>query len=346
MDENLILDQYLLHEDEILSKLIENIRKEISDAILSAKIKHSYNKDVTLSFGTIHINPYGSVSQFSFNGLDVSDVDKFVVTKALNVSADNFYDIRNNIENDSSLFDFYPILYKNRIYYTVLKSSKYFHNLFGTVLSNHDRVMVKYALKYLIVTIEGNTNSVNYVFLCGLFNPESQSRKIITDAGRNVGPHSNLYYCFAPNTNYLLKTGQVKPDFIGFAPRSGKELFDFYSGSVESAVFWISRVRDSNSKIKMKESKKKAYKALIEIQYGSVSKFCNIHSINEQFLISFLSGIENKPIYKNGDLLTMTRLSELLKIEINDSEDGLKDKNLMRKVSFYDIPDDWDVDLC
>lgn len=345
MDTVIPLNGAFLCEDESLSNLISYIRKEISDAILNAKIKNAYDKDVRLSIGTIHINPYGSVSEFSFNGLNVTDIDKFVVTNALKVSSDDYYDIRGEIENNTKLFNFYPIQYKGKTYYTVLKTSRYFESYFGHLLHDHNKIKVRYALKYVVFTVDNDNEIRNYVFLCGLFSPEAQSKKLLNDAGRTTGSHSNLFYCFAPKTNYLLRVGQIKPDFVGYEPRLGKDLFDFYNGSVEAAVFWINRTRDSNSKIKMKESKKKAYRHLIEIQYGSLSNFCNIHSIHEQFLIAFLSGVDNHPIYKNGDELTLTRLSKLLNIQTDESEDGLKDKNLLKKVFYKDIPDGDDY-LC
>lgn len=345
MDTALILNGNMLHEDDILSSSIQRIRKEISDAILYAKVNNAYNKDVQLSIGTIHINPYGSVSEFSFNGLEVTDIDRFIVTNALKVSSENYRDIRSDIEQNPQLFSFYPIVYKGKTYYTVLKTSKFFEHLFGSILHNHELVTVKYALKYLIISVKDNEDTKNYVFLCGLFSPESQIRKIIIDAGRTAGSHADLFYCFAPKSNYLLRVGEIKSHFVGFEPREGKEIFDFYNGSVESVVFWVNRTRDSNSKIKMKESKRRAYKVLIEIQYGSISNFCKIHSINEKYLSAFLMGVDNSPIYLNGDKLTMTRISELLDVQINESEEGLKDKNLLKKVHYKDIPDG-DIGLC
>ena len=330
MDDILLLsNNNILREDNAIVEIIQNLRTEISEAILNAKVKRAFDKDVQLSIGIIHINPFGSVSEFSFNGIDVTDVDKFIVTKALNISTKNYFDIRSDIDNKRDQFNFYPISYKGKIFYTVLKTSKYFREFFGSCLSNHAEVTVSYALKYVIFTIRKNNASTNYAFLCGLFNPVAQSKKILTDAGRIVGPHSTIIYCFAPKTNYLLKAGETKSDFIGYEPRNGKELFDFYRGSIESAVFWISRIRDKNYKIKIKETKKQTYKTLIEIQYGSISNFCKIHDINENVLLLFFSGNDNKLIYKNGDVITTTRLSEILNIEINESDDGLKDKNLL-----------------
>ena len=116
MDTALILNGNLLHEDDILSSSIQRIRKEISDAILYAKVNNAYNKDVQLSIGTIHINPYGSVSEFSFNGLEVTDIDRFIVTNALKVSSENYRDIRSDIEQNPQLFNFYPIVYKGKTY--------------------------------------------------------------------------------------------------------------------------------------------------------------------------------------------------------------------------------------
>ena len=334
---DLVLDNGYIKQNIELANLINNVRKEISDAILSAKVNRNYDKDVTLSFGSIHINPYGSVSEISFNGIDVVDVDKFIITTALKVDSNNYFDLRDEIESNISDFDFYPIKNNGKVFLTVLKSSSYFERFFNDYLFGNKNITVKYALKYIIFEVENGKSKNSYVFLVGLFNPEITAKKILKEAGRSVSTGTELYYAFFEKN--LLKAGQCKRDFNGYQPRKGLNFFDFYKGTVESAIFYSCVVRDSNSKIKMKETKRNAFKNLIETQYGSIHDFCDTYEIDERFATSYFAGISNSIQYKNGNTLTPTRLEEMLNITIDTSEDGLKEKNLLIKIKYEDIPD-------
>ncbi len=62
-------------EDISFKKVLKDFGNEITNAILSAKTNKAFDKDVCLSLGVIHINPYESVSEISFNGIDVTTVD-------------------------------------------------------------------------------------------------------------------------------------------------------------------------------------------------------------------------------------------------------------------------------
>lgn len=323
-----------LTEDITISNIITKAKKEISDILLNARLHNQLDKDVETSIGKIHINPYGSVSQISFGGEDIIDVDRFIVSRSLNIDSNNFYNIQKDIEEDCSNFDFYPIIYRNKIFYTVLKTSKYFRTKFGFFLHEHDILTVKYAHKYIIFSLNRDGHIKDYIFQCGLLSQENTEQLCLKDAGKKFGCNTNLYYCFASKSNYLLKIGQCKQDFIAY-----KESFDYYEGTVESVVFWISRIRDNNSKIKMKDTKRKAEKLLIEIQYDSISNFCQLKKIVFKSLSSYFLGEMSDIKYENGDILTPTRLIEILNIEIDISDKGLLDRNLLKAILYSDIPD-------
>ena len=52
-----------LSEAPQASMVLQSIRSELTSAVRNALVRHAYDTDVQLSFGTIHINSKGSVSQ-------------------------------------------------------------------------------------------------------------------------------------------------------------------------------------------------------------------------------------------------------------------------------------------
>lgn len=52
---------------------------KLTTAGRTALVQKAYNTDIQLSLGQIHINSKGSVSQVSFNGFDVVNMDAFIV---------------------------------------------------------------------------------------------------------------------------------------------------------------------------------------------------------------------------------------------------------------------------
>lgn len=64
-----------LNEVPQAAAVLKTIRDELTEAIRTAIIEKAYDTNVQLSFGLIHINSKGSVSQISFNGSDITDVD-------------------------------------------------------------------------------------------------------------------------------------------------------------------------------------------------------------------------------------------------------------------------------
>ena len=67
-----------LKETYQTASLLQDIRDELTVAVRNAILLHAYDTDIDLSFGKIHINSKGSVSQISFNGTDVTDIEKII----------------------------------------------------------------------------------------------------------------------------------------------------------------------------------------------------------------------------------------------------------------------------
>ena len=148
------------------SMILQDIRSELTSAVRTALVRHAYDTDVQLSFGTIHINSKGSVSQISFNGADVKDQEAFIVKQAFHISDNQYFDIRTRIKDEPDSFYFYPILIRDKISFTVLKSSPYFENRYGSVI--HDEsVRVEYASKYMLIY---RSDSETPDYLLGLLN--------------------------------------------------------------------------------------------------------------------------------------------------------------------------------
>ena len=155
------------------SDVLQKIRAELTSAIRNALLQHAYDSDIELSFGVVHINSKGSVSQISFNGADVTDIDAFIVKQAFKINDDNYYDIRAVIKNNVDDFNFYPIQIDNKISFTVLKTSPYFvRKYYGSVHKDYFRV--EYASKYLIVYHGTAQPDVYYI---GLFSPEATANE-------------------------------------------------------------------------------------------------------------------------------------------------------------------------
>ena len=63
---------FCLQETAQITDILQSVRSELTGAIREARIRNAYDCDIQLSFGLIHINDRGSVSQISFNGADVT----------------------------------------------------------------------------------------------------------------------------------------------------------------------------------------------------------------------------------------------------------------------------------
>ena len=82
------------------SDVLQNIRAELTSSVRNALLQQAYDNDIELSLGIVHINSKGSISQISFNGADVTDMDAFIVKQAFKINDDNYYDIRAVIKNN------------------------------------------------------------------------------------------------------------------------------------------------------------------------------------------------------------------------------------------------------
>lgn len=325
-----------LQETLSITDVIESIRSELTNAVRTALVNHAYDTDIQLSFGAIHINSKGSVSQISFGGSDVTDMDAFVVQQALKISEDNYFDLRQSIKEKPADFRFYPILINGQLSFTVLKSSPYFERKYGYGI-HQDGVRVEYASKYLILYRNGS--AVPDVYLIGLFGAEATANLLLMKAGKTFSGKSMIYYCFMNSRpEVFLHLGQVKSDFEQYHPEKYTELYNFYKGTVISGIFKINKKTDANGKVKQKETLRKCMKMIIEMQYGSITEFCAVNDINPQSLTAFLAGASSNVLYQNGNTLSPTRLTEILNIPFDPDAEGLKDRNLLVKVDYEEIP--------
>ena len=325
-----------LQETPQIVDVIEAVRNEVTSAVRTALLQQAYDTDIQLSFGAIHINSKGSVSQISFNGADVTDLDSFVVKQALQVNDDNYFDLRQAIKNNPEDFYFYPILSNGKLSLTVLKSSPYFERKYFCSL-HQESVRVEYASKYLIIYINGCSSPD--VYLIGQYGPDHTANILLANAGKSLGGKSEIYYCFM-NTRpeAFLHLGRVKSDFAGYHPEKFENLYNFYKGTVISGIFKINKKTDANGKVMVKETRRKCLKMIIEMQYGSVDNFCDDYEINKLTLMAFLTGAGSVIQYNNGNELTPTRLTEILNLPFEPNAEMLLDKNLLVKVSYEEIP--------
>ncbi len=325
-----------LREASQASDILRNIRDELTNAIRTALIAHAYNTDVQLSFGLVHINDKGSVSQISFNGSDVTDIDAFIVKQAFQLDEDHYFDIRNTIKQSPDFFHFYPIQIGTKVSLTVLKTSPFFTHRYGSCVSNTE-FRVEYASKYVI--IYRDVHASPDVYCVGLFDPISTANTLLEKAGKTLGGKRTIYYCFV-NTRpeIFLHLGQIKSDFAGYHPEKNPDMYNFYRGSVISGVFRFNKKTDSNGKVKVKETRRICLQLIIKMQYGTVDKFCEMHEIDQMYMTAYLSGADSTVRHTNGDAVTPTRLEEILNLPFSPDADQLKDKNLLIKVSFDEIP--------
>lgn len=325
-----------LTETPQASAILQNIRFELTNAVRTALLNHAYDTDIQLSFGTVHINSRGSVSQISFNGTDVIDQDAFVVKQAFRIKDDRYFDIRALIKNEPDRFCFYPIQIGGKVSLTILKSSLFFEAKYGSAIHSDD-TRVEYASKYMLVYLDGC--AVPDVYYVGLFTPEATANTLLEKAGKSLGGKSIIYYCFLNvRPEVFLHLGQVQRDFAGYHPEKAPGIYNFYKGSVVGGIFRINKKTDANGKVKVKETNKKCLQMIIKMQYGSVDQFCELYEIDTLFLTAYLSGADGPIKYKNGNILTPTRLEELLNLPFSPDAENLKDKNLLIKVDYDEIP--------
>lgn len=325
-----------LNESPQMATILQNIRAELTSAVRTALLAQAYDTDIQLSFGIVHINSKGSVSEISFSGSDVTDLDAFIVKQAFRVEDDRYFDIRTVIKSEPDSFLFYPIRIGNKTSLTVLKSSPYFERKYGVSIHN-DEIRVEYASKYML--IYRRSDSTLDVYYIGLFSPESTANTLLEKAGKSLGGKSTVYYCFANmRPEMFLHLGQIKRDFAAYHPEKNSDGLNFYKGSVISGIFKINKKTDANGKVKVKETRKKCLQMIIKMQYGTVNHFCELYDIDELFFVAYLSGADGQIKYKNGDAITPKRLEEMLNLPFSPDAEGLKDKNLLVRVEYDEIP--------
>lgn len=318
--------------------VLQNIRAELTSAVRNALLQYAYDSDmdIELSFGVVHINSKGSVSQTSFNGVDVTDMDAFIEKQAFQINGENYYDIRIVIKNNIDDFCFYPIQIGNKVSFNVLKTSSYFVRKYcGSVHADYFRV--EYASKYLIVYHGAAVPDVYYI---GLFSPEATANTLLEKAGKSLGGKSAVYYCYM-NTRpeFFLHIGQTKRDFVAYRPESNKDAYNFYKGSIICGIFRVNKKTDNNGKIKVKETKRECLQLIVKMQYGNVDAFCDAFKIDKFLFTAYLSGTDAQIKYTNGNMVTPTRLEELLNLPFSPDAESLKDKNLLIKVDYDEIPE-------
>lgn len=325
-----------LSEAPLAASTIHNIRAELTNTVREALLRHAYDTDIELSFGSIHINPKGSVSQISFNGSDVTDMDAFVAKQAFCISDDYYFDLRAEVRNNPEDFCFYPIQIGGKISLTVLKSSPFFERKYGQIIHTSS-VRVEYASKYLI--IYRNDRSGPDIYCIGLFGPEATANTLLEKAGKSLGGKTTIYYCFMNSRPELfLHLGEVQSDFAAYHPEKNHDAYNFYKGSIISGIFKINKKTDRNGKIQVKQTNRKCLQLIAAMQYGSVNNFCRQYDIDSQLLMSYFSGADTQMKYANGNFLTPTRLMELLNLPFIPNAETLKDKNLLVKVEYNEIP--------
>ena len=325
-----------LSEAPQASTVIQSIRTELTSAIRTALLQHAYDTDIHLSFGMIHINSKGSVSQISFNGTDVTDMDTFVVKQAFRIEDDHYFDIRAYIKSNPDEFCYYPIQIGGKVALTVLKTSPFFERKYGSAI-HFSEFRVEYASKYLI--IYRNSTALPDVYCIGLFGPEATANTLLEKAGKSLGGKSTIYYCFLNSRpEAFLHLGQVQSDFSAYRPDKNPGAYNFYKGSVISGIFRINKKTDDNGKIKVKETNKKCLQMIVKMQYGTVDHFCELYEIDKVLFTAYLSGTDAQIKYTNGNTVTPTRLEEILNLPFSPDAYGLKDKNLLIKVEYDEIP--------
>lgn len=333
----LALNNAYLETDKTLESKLFSIRDEIFSAIHSAMVNNAFDKDVSLSFGDIHINPSGSISTISFNGNDITDMDKFVATKAFKVKEENYFDIRSYIKNNTMEFCFYPLKSNGKITYTVLKRSKYFINKFGALVDDHDRFKVRYTPKYIVISILESNKWENYVFVVDLYSDDQKSKLLIADLIRRKGFQNDIYSCFNNDKPQIfLAIGYTQNDFIGY--RSMKKNFNFYYSSILNLMLSLYKKKNKKNEPLVLETKKFIFQLIIENQFGGIKNFCEMKDIEMYSLKEFLNSKESYFNYKNGDSANLNRLQELLNIKEEIDESYLKLINLLKTVEYDDIP--------
>lgn len=333
--------EYLI-EDLNIKNAIKRIKAEIAEVIINAKINKSFDKDVKLSFGVIHINPYGSISEISFNGIDVTNIDRFVVEQAIHIKRENFEDIREYVYTHASEFAFYPISDGEYIRFTILKYCDLFYKKFGKIIEDHERFKIQYTLKYLIISVLYEQWEI-YCFEIESFDEEHLQNLLITDAIRQVGLNKKLYYCFSNKPEILLRIGQIKHDFRAFKSMGIANMCSFYKGFVSNLIIKLyKKNQKDNGKPLVNDTRRLILRFLIDATFGGLKHFCELKNIDEKSVQKYISGETNSLKYKNQDEIVPTRIDEILNLPLQIEAKNLKNSLLLEKIQYDDIPEVYD----
>ena len=309
----------------------ERVQNELDYIVINGQP----DTDVETSFGKVHINPKGSVSVLSFNGLDIpnNDYDFFAAQiYQPKLKYKNKVDLRKHINDHINDFIFYPIHDESETKMAILKYSKYFINNYPV-----DKITnVEYTFKAMLITFTyDNGTSEVYYFRCDFEDQFKLSFKLMKNSMDNT-IKGDLYLCgFGRNEDFaVIMTGQYKEDFKVYEKYIRVANLQFYQTCI---LYWLTYlIKQTNNDQQLKY--RTVISFLIKLMYDNDRKFAKTFNLNVSSFKDYFNGKTTNIIKESKAKLTDVDLLKYLQID-EDIMKLLASNNLLTPIKYDDIPE-------
>ena len=320
-----------LHVSTNWKQVSERVQNELDYIVIYGQP----NTDVETSFGKVHINPKGSVSVLSFNGIDIpnNDYDFFAAQiYQPKLKHKNKVDLRKHINDHINEFVFYPIHDGNDTKMAILKYSKYFIDNYPV-----DKITnVEYTFKAMLITFtyDDGTSEI-YYFRCDFEDVFKLSLKFMKNSMDNT-IKGDLYLCgFGKNEDFtVIMTGTYKEHFQVYEPFIKRNNLTFYQTCI---LYWLCfLIKQTNEQPQLKY--RTVINFLIKLIYDNDRKFAKTFNLNVTSFKDYFNGKTTNIIKESKAKLLETDLLKYLQID-EDIMKLLVSNNLLTPIRYEDIPE-------
>lgn len=308
---------------ENLINILFNTGREQMIGTIDDEIVNSYRKKV-------FITPRGSVRHYLVGKKQAKSADEAAVL--LQYGKFEKIELRDHIKNNPELFYFIPISKGSDVRYTVSKYSPFFLDYFNPMAKD---IQVIYTFKIMFVRVKEKGKVKAYYFDLGT-NGLSM-RSIVRDYCKAPNAKDNPYltrYLGTLKNKFPIQFGLKKADF-----RACKDIINvmrFFQTSLFEYVLY------NDYDVSKKDiTTLKMYAVDVAIHYIGVDlkSFCESQGITIEEFTKVAKQQEKELITQSGIRLDIDSLIKMLDIEHEFKKASFKKSELMKEVSFEEIPD-------
>ena len=313
-----------------VSETLDNLISKLNNASNDVEIYDDYAEVVNFKMGrTIYVSPRGSFRSFKIDGKPTGSIEEAV--NMIEFGDFETINLRYAIKNDPELFSFVPISKGDDIRFTISKYSEYLEQYINP---NAEDIQVVYTFRTIFVREVVSNGVKAYLFDLGSdgISLNSILKDYCSNPNMNHDPYSNFYVA-TNKEKQLVTVGSRKANFA--AVRSFIKLLRFF----ETSCFKFALLRDNSFRNKdITTLKSYAVKAAIKYTSLNLNSFCLSQGITIEDY-NQLVDLKVKKVFKSsGDEITLDDIIDMLDVPVKLTKDFFKIGNLIKEVTYEEIP--------